>query len=192
VRVLTSGLIAEDASDVAFLLPVLQAQLDRIGWDAEFASEQIYVPEMTTVRSAAEVTSTVTGVLEFSDLVFVHHDSREAPKIDRLRERCQAGNRVVGIVPVRETEAWVLAAACVGASRIAEFDAKPPEKGFKWVEKVPDPKAELRRRYRGKRSAEEFFTLIAERADLDRLAEVPAYQSFLQDLTTALKELNFL
>jgi hypothetical protein len=27
---------------------------------------------------------------------------------------------------------------------------------------------------------------------LDRLARVPAYQAFLQDLTTALKELNFL
>jgi len=191
VRVLTSGLIAEDASDVAFLLPVLQAQLDRIGWEAEFASEQIYVPEMTTVRSADAVASTVTGVLEFSDLIFAHHDSREAAKIERLRERCQVGNRVVGIVPVRETEAWVLAAACASLT-IAEFDAKPPEKGFKWVEKIPDPKAELRRRYHGRRSAEDLFTLIAERADLDRLAEVPAYQSFQQDLTTALKELNFL
>ena len=37
------------------------------------------------------------------------------------------------------------------------------------------------------------FTLKAdiERISLDRLAEAPAYQSFLQDLTTALKELNF-
>jgi hypothetical protein len=184
-------LIAEDSSDIAFLLPVLQAQLERIGWDAQFASEQIYVPEITSVRSAESVAATAAGLLEFSDLVFVHHDLREAAKIDRLRERARAGNRVVGIIPVRETEAWVLAAACA-ASRVAEFDAKPPEKGFKWVERISDPKAELRRRYRGKRSAEEFFTLIAERADLAKLAEVPAYQSFLQDLTKALKELSFL
>ena len=191
MRVLRSGLIAEDASDVAFLLPVLQAQLDRIGWEAEFASEQIYVPETTTVRSPDVVAAAITGALEFSDLDFVHHDFREAAKIDRHRGRSQAGNRVVGIVRVRETEAWVLAAACA-ASRVGEFDAKPPEKGSKWVEKIADPKAELRRRYRGRRSVEEFFTLIGERADLARLAEVPAYQSFLQDLTEALKELSFL
>lgn len=191
MRVLTSSLIAEDSSDIAFLLPVLQAQLDRIGWEAEFASEQIYVPEMTTVQSAEAVASTAAGLLEFSDLLFVHHDFREAAKVDRLRERIQAGNRVVGVVPVRETEAWVFAAGCA-ASRIAELDARLPEKGFKWVEKVPDPKAELRRRYRGRRSTEDLFTLIAEQADLDRLAEVPAYQSFMHDLTQALKELNFL
>lgn len=191
MRVLTSSLIAEDSSDIAFLLPVLQAQLDRIGWAAEFASEQIYVPAMTTVQSADVVASTAAGLLEFSDLLFVHHDFRESAKVDRLRERIQAGNRVVGVVPVRETEAWVLAAGC-NASRIAEFDAKLPEKGFKWVEKVPDPKAELRQRYRGRRSTEDLFTLIAEQADLDRLAEVPAYLSFRHDLENALKELNFL
>ena len=192
MRPLKSALIAEGVSDVAFLLPLLQAQLERIGWDEEFEARPIRRTAVTTVMSAELVAAEAAELLEISDLLFVHHDDRESAKIDRLRDRLGAAGCVVGVVPVRETEAWVLAAACGLASAVDLFDAVAPEKGHKWVEKLADPKAELGRRYRGPASVEDLFTLIAERADLDRLAEVPAYQSFLQYLTAALKELNFL
>jgi hypothetical protein len=185
-------LIAEGASDVAFLLPLLQAQLERIGWDAEFEARPIRRTAVTTVMLAERVAAEAAELLEISDLLFVHHDDRESAKIDRLRDHLGAEGHVVGVVPVRETEAWVLAAACGSAPAVDLFDAVAPEKGHRWVEKLADPKAELKRRYRGPVSIEDLFTLIAERADLDRSAEVPAYQSFLQELTAALKELNFL
>jgi hypothetical protein len=191
MRRLSSSLIAEDASDVAFLLPLLQAQLDGLSWDAEFIVDDIYAGDVTTVTRPQSVFEAAAELLEYSDLLFVHHDSRESEKIDRIREQVGAGNRLVAVVPVRETEAWVLAAACTAAKSIALFDSTAPEKGCKWFEKVPDPKAELRARYRGRRSVEDLFTLIAQQADLARMADVPAYRSFLQDLTTALKELNF-
>jgi hypothetical protein len=191
VRCLTSGLIAEDASDAAFLVPVLQAELTRIGWDAEFEALDIQSAEVTTVMSADSVARAAANLLDCSDLLFVHQDVREAAKIDRLRAKVSDGRRIVSVVPIRETEAWVLAAV-IGTGGIEMLDTAPPEKGCRWVERLADPKAELRRRYRGRRSTEDLFTLIAERADLDGLAEVPAYQSFLQDLTKALKELNFL
>lgn len=192
MRPLRSALIAEGASDAAFLAPVLQAQLECIGWEAEFEARLIRRATVTSVMSADRVIAEAEELLEISDLLFVHHDDRESAKIDRLRERLKTAGRVVGVVPVRETEAWVLAAACASDQGVAMLDAAPPERGYRWVEKLADPKAELGRRYRGSVAVEDLFTLIAERADLDRLAEVPAYQSFLQDLTTALKELNFL
>jgi len=192
VRPLRSALIAEGASDVAFLLPILQAQLERLGWDRQFEVRQIRRAAVTTVMSPDRVADEAAELLQSSDLLFVHHDDRESPKIDRLREHLKAEGHVVGVVPVRETEAWVLAAACSLEQSVALFDAALPESGSKWVERLPDPKAELRRRYRGPVSIEDLFTLIAERADLAKLAEVPAYQSFLQDLTKALKELSFL
>lgn len=192
MRPLKSALIAEGASDVAFLLPLLQVQLERIGWDAEFEARPIRRTAVTTVMPAERVAAEAAELLEVSDLLFVHHDHRESAKIDRLRESLKAEGRVVGVVPVRETEAWVLATACGSAPGIDLFDAAALEKGHKWVEKLADPKAELKRRYRGPASVEDLFTLIAERVDLDRLAEVPAYKSFLQYLTAALKELNFL
>jgi hypothetical protein len=192
VRPLKSALIAEGASDVAFLLPLLQAQLERIGWEREFEAGPIQRAAVTTVTSADRVAAEAAELLQTSDLLFVHHDDRESAKINRLRERLEAEGHVVGVVPVRETEAWVLAAACGLVAAVDLFDAVAPEKGHRWVEKLADPKAELGRRYRGPVSVEDLFTLIAEQADLDRLAEVPAYQSFLQELTAALKELNFL
>ena len=192
MRPLKSALIAEGASDVAFLLPLLQAQLERIGWERDFEAGPIRRAAVTTVMSADRVAAEAAELLQASDLLFVHHDDRESAKIDRLRERLEVEGRVVGVVPVRETEAWVLAAACGLVSAVDLFEAVVPEKGHKWVEKLADPKAELGRRYRGPVAVEDLFTLIAEQADLDRLAEVPAYQSFLQELTAALKELNFL
>jgi hypothetical protein len=184
-------LIAKDESDVVFLLPLPQAQCERIAWEhGDLGSARS--SDVTTVKPAGVVAKAADELLESSDILFIHRDRRESSKIDELRARTSAGARVVGAVPVRETEARALAAACTTTRQIAELDARPPEKGLKWVEKISDPKAEPRRRYRGRRSVEDLFTLIAERADLDRPAEDPAYQSFLQDLTTALKELNFL
>lgn len=192
MRPLRSALIAEGASDVAFLLPVLQAQLERIGWEAEFEARRIRRVGLTSVMPVDTVAAAAAELLEESDLLFIHHDDRESGKIARLRERAGADGRLVGVVPVRETEAWVLAAACETGAGVALLDTKAPERGCRWVERLPDPKAELRRRYRGTVPVEDLFTLIAERADLDRLTRIPAYQSFLQDLTTALKELSFL
>ena len=161
MRLLKSALIAEGLSDVAFLLPLLQAQLERIGWDAEFEARPIRRTGVTTVMSAELVGAEAAELLEISDLLFVHHDHRESAKIDRLRERLNAEGRVVGVVPVRETEAWVLAAACGSTPTVDLFDAVAPERGHKWVEKLADPKVELGRRYRGPVSIEDLFTLIA-------------------------------
>ena len=191
MRPLRSALIAEAASDVAFLLPLLQAQLEHIGWSGQFEARQVRRTTVTTVMSSEYVALEAAELLETSDLLFVHQDDREAAKIERLCAEIVDGGRVVPVVPVRETEAWVLAAA-IGAGRIEGLDTTPAEKGCRWVERLPDPKAELRRRYRGRRSTEDLFTLIAEQADLDRMTEIPAYQSFMHDLTKALKELNFL
>jgi hypothetical protein len=192
VRPLRSALIAEGESDVAFLLPLLQAQLECIGRDAEFEVRRILRGTVTTVMPGDRVAAEAVELLEISDLLFVHHDHREATKIDRLRERLGVEGHVVGVVPVRETEAWVLAAAYDSERVTASFEPDPLAKGYKWVEKLADPKAELRRRYRRSMRVEDLFTFIGEQADLARLAEVPAYQSFLQDLTKALKELSFL
>lgn len=191
MKYLTSGLIAEDESDISFLSPLLQAELLRIALAEGFDAGQIQLCDVPAVKSAGTVAKAAAELLGSCHILFVHRDYREAAKVDALRDRLGAENRVVGVVPVRETEAWALAAACSTAYEIPQFDSTAPERGLKWVERLDDPKAELRRRYRGRRSVEDLFTLIAERTDLDRLAEVPAYQSFLLDLTKALKELNF-
>ena len=105
MRYLTSGLIAEDSSDAAFLLPVLQSELARIGWDAGFEALEIQSAAATTVMSADSVASAASDLLECSDLLFVHQDSREGAKIERPCAKLTDGHRVVPVVPIRETEA---------------------------------------------------------------------------------------
>jgi hypothetical protein len=185
-------LIAEGASDVAFLLPLLQAQSGRMAWDVEFDARRIQRSPVTAVMPVERVAAEASELLESVDLPFVHRDDRESAKIARLCGRIPVNGRVVGVVPVRETEARVLAAAITARATTAVpgLDLESPERGIRWVEKLADPKAEGEDTG-GTVPVEDLFTLIGERADLDRLAELAAYRTFLQDLTTVLKELNF-
>lgn len=118
-------------------------------------------------------------------------------------ELAREQERTVGVVPVREMEAWALADgdALRGAFGAVLDDAalgipiRPRE-----VEGIFDPKVVLEQAYRnvvgqrrrGKRKVADFFDVIGERVRLERLREVPAYQHFEQELRTALLELGYL
>ncbi|HEV2640446.1 MAG TPA: hypothetical protein VGX23_35260 [Actinocrinis sp.] len=188
MKYLVSALLTEGESDEAFLRPVLQNLLDQMALTYEFEAGFMRTSPVRAIDLTARVDSAASVLLKTSDLLFVHRDHRERSKIAALRTRIGAGSRVVAVAPVLETEAWVLAAA---------FAVKPP--GFdvtkllgpKEIERLADPKAELNRRYGGRQCIEDFFGLLAEHVDVDVLKQLPAYQTFLQDLTTALKELNF-
>jgi hypothetical protein len=63
-----------------------------------------------TVAPREQVVQEVELLLDHMDIVMIHHDHNERGKIDSVRERLgHAADRIVGIVPVRETEAWMLA-----------------------------------------------------------------------------------
>jgi hypothetical protein len=136
----------------------------------------------------------VVAAAHTADLVFVHHDHRESGKIERLRARVSADfppqAKLVALVSRRETEAWCLADPEAIARIPGADSAKAPAKAAE-VEKLRDPKAALAEALRTAR-LDDALELLAANVSLDRLAEVPAYQSFKLDLTEALKELNFL
>lgn len=142
MRPLRSVLIAEGASDVAFLLPILQARLERVGWDAEFEARRVRRVAITSVMPVDRVGAAAAELLAETDLLFVHHDDRESGKIARLRERTGADGRLVGVVPVRETEAWVLAAAITArdTTAVPGLDLESPERGIRWWRKSRTPR----------------------------------------------------
>jgi len=194
MRPLTVSLLAEGRSDLLFLEGVLDRQFTALSFEGDgFEFFGVLRVEVSTVSAAARVDEAVVQVSTACSLVLVHHDHNEAAKIDALRARLAASgavhSRIVGAVPVRETEAWMLAdrdaLSAVRGARLGDIPGSIRE-----LEKTPDPKAVLR-------SVcgcvdDELFQRLGDTVSLERLAEVPAYQSFLQDLTTALKELNFL
>jgi hypothetical protein len=188
VRYLASALLTEGESDQAFLLPVVQRQLEIIGLESGFDVGTVRTSSVRTVDHGRAVAREGEELLDECHLLLVHHDKRERAKIERLRSRLlKAG--VVGIVPVRETEAWVMAA--MYTLSVPGLDARYRPDPLQAVEKDPDPKATLNRAYtRGDPAG--VFARVGEQVDLDILAQLPAYQALQNDLNAALKELHFL
>jgi Domain of unknown function (DUF4276) len=193
VRYLNCSLPAEGDSDLAFLGTLLPRQLDAIGRNSgRFVFEQLSHSDCRTVHSRDRVREVVAEDLTCFDLVFAHNDHNERGKLDQLRERLTVpvNSRLIGLVPVRETEAWILAdqtalLALGGGVDVTGLPTSPAG-----VERLADPKVVLKQAL-GRRAVDDVFEFIGLNISLDRLAQVPAYQQFLIDLTTALKELNF-
>ncbi|WP_255953013.1 DUF4276 family protein [Streptomyces odontomachi] len=133
----------------------------------------------------------VAELLHYFDVVLIHHDHNERGKVDALREQlANDAPRIVGLVPVRETEAWMLAdtTALRAASPANDTTWEVPHD----VEKVTDPKALLKAVLGGRQDVERLFDRLGQTAGLDMLAKVSAYRRWLTELRTAMERLHFL
>jgi hypothetical protein len=191
-RYLTMALFCEGREDERFLAGVIERQAGRLGMEGRgFAVGAVESQPCRTTRAAEQLDGAVLEAADAYDLVFLHNDHNERGKTNALRSRlkqaCPPQTRFVPVIPVRETEAWMLADrnALPSGATAHGLPAKPREVGS-----LSDPKKTLAA-VLGRPLTSAVAEQIGERIDLDRLAEVPAYQTFLQDLTTALKELNF-
>ena len=193
MRYLTCSLLAEGDSDLAFLGRLLHRQLEEIAsGSGRFYFDQIVSSPCRTIHSKDRVLASVTEDLGCYDVVLAHNDHNESGKLDQLREKLcvPSDSRLIGLVPVRETEAWMLVdldalRSLGGGVDVSGLSANPGD-----VERIKDPKAVLNQAL-GKRASDDVFEFLGLHVSLTRLAQVPAYQTFLHDLTTALKELNF-
>lgn len=191
-RYLTSILFCEGREDGAFLARVLGRQLEDWSLSGDFDFGPITVDACRTVARGESLDAAVLAAAPDFDLLLIHNDHNERGKIDALEERVgdrlPQWSRLVRIVPVRETEAWVLADPSVfrGGASTNGLPSRPRD-----VEGVPDPKA-LIKQVLDNAYDEPTAEAFAERIDLSKLAQVPAYDRFLQELATALKELRFL
>jgi hypothetical protein len=194
MRSLSCSLFSEGRSDALFLADVLTRQLRELLWTHAVQVERVVAERRRTVEPQLALGPDVIAAAQSTNLVFVHHDHNEAGKIEKLRSRIAADfpsqAKLIALVPKRETEAWCLADPAA-ISRVPRADRTLVPHRAAEVEKLHDPKAVLAK-VLGTARLDDALELLAANVSLDRLAEVPAYQNFLQDLTTALKELNFL
>jgi hypothetical protein len=195
-RYLTVGLLAEGPEDEIFLGAVAVRQLKELAAGHPVPFDVADTPLLGgcgTARSAHEhICAEVADLAEDCDLLPIHNDHRERDKIEKIRQdvplvpHC----RMVGVVPVRETEAWLLAdGPLLGSLKGAIRDLIPST--ARDVEKVPDPKA-LLSRILPRGDTRDLAELLGERVDLSRLRNLPAYQMWCDELTAVLKELHFL
>ena len=192
-RYLTTALLCEGREDERFLSALIERQVREFSLlDPGFESGAVELQSCRTTWAAERIDGAVLEAAAAFDIVFVHNDYNERGKIDALRTRLAdtlpQQTRLIAVVPIRETEAWLLAdpdALPRGGSR----DASPTNP--RDVESIPDPKKPLAAAL-GRPLDAASADYIGENISLERLARVPAYQSFMHDLTKALKELNFL
>lgn len=201
MRYLTSALISEGRSDDEFLPRLLTRALDDMcSSDFDDVVEVADVVVLRT-RSGPPAVDSVIQMVErqagsFS-LVFFHRDrgaNQERVKrewIDPLREMWGSrAERLITVVPVRETEAWLLAdgAALRRALGVRWSDAAIGVPGTpQMVEKIGDPKSVLAQLGgRVRRPIDSYFARLGELVSLDVLANVPAFRSWQEETRDAL------
>lgn len=221
MRYLGLALFAEGPTDYRFLPPILRRATEDLC--LRLARSTVEVGEVLGLYTPSNYydADLATQILEAArqaqgafNILFVHadgagdyttaYDQRVKPATERIAlELSRQQERTVGVVPVREMEAWTLVDgdALRGAfGTVLDNTALGIPTKAREVEAILDPKQALEQAYikvlggkrRGKRKAADFFDAIGERVRLERLQEVPAYQRFLDELCTALVELGYI
>ncbi|MBL8133501.1 MAG: DUF4276 family protein [Anaerolineae bacterium] len=204
------GLFGEGPTERDFLLPLLRRTFVELLPGVDIYSEAV-LPERGADTFLDPVVSVGRQVRGFHLLIY--HLDADAPSPDTIRARKfdpsvkavedarRQGAALIDVsIPVRMTEAWVLAdfeafRRAVGTKQSrdeAGFPQRPDE-----VEKIQDPKPVFEAALRNSRPRHsplprDVFPLLAEEINLDRLRVVPAYRQFLREARNVLRSLHFL
>lgn len=196
-RILRYLLLGDGGRDRA-LIPVLE-------WALRRAQPEIGLESGGFCKRAGPVAPAIAKVIDRydPDLLFVHRDAEAVPLADRRAEIPGADGRVVRVVPVRMTEAWLLCDETAirraagnphGRERLGLPDPRR-------LERLADPKGELervtlaasglsgRKRKRMQRDEAAFAERVASLTeDFSPLDVLPAFRAFRQELDARLRE----
>jgi len=208
-RRLSVGLFAEGSSDYEFFRPLLRRLLE----DVCSQGEPVVIGDAVALRGTGgrredKIDDAVSRAREAIDLVVIHADGGGQPdrireqQVDPGRRRSEAlGIPAVGMVPIREMEAWAL---CDGdairrtwGTRLDDGALGIPANAVD-VERITDPKATLKAlhatvvRARGRTAVTTHLPRLAEELSFVRLRRVPAFAAFEADCRAALRGLGYI
>jgi hypothetical protein len=217
MRWLGTALYAEGPTDVRFLQPLLQracAQMCLTG-----CSEPVEVSDVLDLQPlprthgqprAQRIAAVAREARVAWSILFIHADSDGdqgraiQERIEPARALLQAewGAQSVAVVPVRMTEAWVLAdfQALKGAfgTTMSEHDLGLADAEAHGPDRLTDPKATLEAAFRASRgrrrarSVAPYFGMIGETASFDELRKLDAYRRMEGELRLSLRTLGYL
>ncbi len=207
MRYLTSALVSEGNSDDQFLPRLLGRALAQLCLtefeDAVDVADVQPLRDRTGPSSVADVVRLVEQNRANFSLIFFHRDQgADAGRVERewiqpLRDLWgYRPEQLVTLVPVRETEAWLLAdgdalRSALGVPGWSDTSMGLPAQPAH-VERLPDPKrvlSDLTRRV--SRSRKDHFVQLGEIVSLERLHDVPAYRRWWNETREALVRLNY-
>lgn len=198
-RPLVPGLVAEGKTDELFLGTVIFRHLRDVTERACRHVVDVAKTEIGSCRTTGDLDTVANAVLDLAadcHVIYIHNDHNERGKAAKVATALAdhgCAIPVVPLVPVRETEAWLLADAAVWAGlRGSNVEALP--KSSAEVEKLPDPKKVLDAvlPVRGGRTRYDYFDYVGQNVDLTVLARLPAYPSWASEVEKALEGLGYL
>nr|MDT0663059.1 DUF4276 family protein [Micromonospora sp. DSM 115978] len=206
MRYLSTALVSEGVTDDQFLPRLLSRALTELCL-TEF-DDSVEVAEVQPLRdhggpsSIGQLLDIVEGNKGAFNLIFFHRDQGANPHrvreewLEPLRKRWVGRTeQLVAVVPVRETEAWLLADGqalrdALGV-RWSDADMGLPASPRE-VERVVDPKKLLNDvTGRVSRTVTDHFGQLGELVSLQRLDSVPAYRRWWDDTRNALESLGY-
>lgn len=220
MRYLGLALYAEGPTDYYFLKPLLRRVCEELC--ASRSDERLEIGDVLELDDPIDlrdqsreyrIAAAARAARSAWHILFIHADGagqtdrarneQVAPAMQRLAAELGSGYSSVAVIPIRETEAWLLADG--NALRQAfGTSLDNNELGIpispRDVERIADPKQVLdaacttatqRRRSRQKKSSA-YFELIGERVSLPELRRVPAFQAMHEELIAALQQLRYI
>ncbi|MGI5154933.1 DUF4276 family protein [Microbispora sp. CA-102843] len=208
MRSLSCVLIREGPSDDWFLPILLRRALEDLVIESFPACRE--VQEVRSLPKAGNqspepVLRALEGERGTFDVVLYHHDgappAKSGPVLERMRQTWKASDfeePLVAVVPMRETEAWVLAdeAALVRVLNVRKLGrtvVTGPD-----VESCRNPKAVIDvllggagLNPNGSGVLQNFYVSVAENAGIAELRKVPAFQQWWNDMIEALEGLGY-
>jgi hypothetical protein len=216
MRYLGLALFAEGPTDYRFLQPLLARLVAEVAARVSDADvdvgplEGIDAPDHRGEERAVQIVEAVRAIDCSCHLLFVHSDGAGNPQA-AYQQRIEpavaalargwpgASLQIIGVVPVREMEAWCLADGealrRVFRTALSDEELGVPSRAAE-VEGILDPKERLSaaftmagRKSRQRPSAAVLLDELGLVVKLDRLRLVPSFQRLEADLEQSLREL---
>lgn len=206
---LCAGVYAEGRTDERFLcnlldrlIPSLAHEVCKGAFDLGDTRRIDEPPELRLQRREERIAAAIENHWGECTLFVVHSDGAGEPE-EALREQVQPGLvrarrthpelAAAACVPVRETEAWMLAdpEALGRALEVSQAPALPRD-----PEAETDPKGTLDKVLRsrgvllGRRGAEEYYALLGAEVSPEALRRLAAFQRFEAELRAAIARLS--
>lgn len=219
---LVLALYAEGTTDYLFLPAVIRRTAIQVLKEYEQQQMDVLVPRAIIFEnrpdSRDECILQAAREAADSNILIVHSDADHPTRNRAYNERFQPEQKLVQqisrgvchnlvpLIPIRMTEAWMLAAEHEVLKKVLRTNLSAQElwliNKVSQVERDPNPKQTLRQLVQ-KASSERsgrhrsidlnpIYTALGQQIGLGRLNNVPSYQEFVRDLKVVLRTLNFI
>jgi hypothetical protein len=215
------GLITEGTTDIDFLLPIIEKTFNKVAFQCKGQIDvEIFPIEISKINLGfieQVITASKKGFDDFGMTVLCVQADADTKNLENTYEykikpakvelEKQNGKayckNLVAIVPIQETEAWMLADKELLKSEIGTDKTDTELNIHRQPESVANPKeiienairiarADLTKKKRANLSIGDLYIPIGTEIDLEKLETLSSYQAFQENVHEAFRKMNLL